>query len=255
MKLSPFFCRCRTLISALFVLSFSLQSYADTLRFVAEELPPYHFHNKEGKIDGALVDVVKAIVIKANLQAEIELMPMARAVHELGHEKNTLMFSLLKTKDREDKYRFLGATFHASAYLFGLKSNPIILTKLNDAERFRVSTIRGYHSADYLLENEFSEDTNLILSSEYQRMWQMLYFNRVDLVMTNALSITREIQDSGLDPALIEPKLTLDDFPSELHLTANRKLDSDIAMKLTNALKTIKNNGQYEAILAKWQLH
>jgi polar amino acid transport system substrate-binding protein len=58
-----------------------------------------------------------------------------------------------------------------------------------------------------------------------------------------------------LDPALIEPKLTLDDFPSELHLTANRKLDSDIAMKLTNALKTIKTNGQYEAILAKWQLH
>jgi polar amino acid transport system substrate-binding protein len=237
------------------ILFFSVQTHADTLRFVAEELPPYHFHNQDGKIDGALVDVVKALVKKANLQAEIELMPMARAVHELGHEKNTLMFSLLKTKDREDKYQFLGATFHASAYLFGLKSTPITLTKLKDAERYRVSTIRGYHSADYLLENEFSEDSNLILSTEYQRMWQMLYLNRVDLVMTNALSIIREIRDSGLDPALIEPKLTLDDFPSELHLAANRKIDSDVAIKLANALKTLKANGDYDAILAKWQLH
>jgi polar amino acid transport system substrate-binding protein len=73
--------------------------------------------------------------------------------------------------------------------------------------------------------------------------------------MTNALSIIREIRDSGLDPALIEPKLTLDDFPSELHLAANRKIDSDVAIKLANALKTLKANGDYDAILAKWQLH
>jgi polar amino acid transport system substrate-binding protein len=86
-------------------------------------------------------------------------------------------------------------------------------------------------------------------------MWQMLYLNRVDLVMTNALSIEREIKESGLDPTLIEPKFTLADFPSELHLTANKKIDTTTAIKLSNALKALKSQGEYDTILAKWNLH
>jgi ABC-type amino acid transport substrate-binding protein len=53
----------------------------------------------------------------------------------------------------------------------------------------------------------------------------------------------------------IEPKLILDDFSSELYLAVNRKIDSDVVIKLANVLKTLKANGDYDAILAKWQLH
>ncbi|WMN60982.1 transporter substrate-binding domain-containing protein [Pseudoalteromonas xiamenensis] len=235
-------------------LSMCASVQAQTLRFVAEDLPPYHYHNSNGKIDGMLVDVVKAVVNAANLQAEIELMPMARAVHELSHNANTLMFSLLKTHDREDDFKFLGATFHATAYLFGLKAKTFALNNLEDAQNYRVSTIRGYHSARYLLENGFSEEENLVLATEFHSLWQMLYLQRTDLVMTNALTIEKEIRDSGLEPSLIEEKFAVHDFPSELHIAANKKLPVEIATALTVALKSIKKNGEYEAILKKWKL-
>jgi len=38
----------------------SLASHANQLRFVAEDLPPYHFFDANKKPTGALVDVVKA---------------------------------------------------------------------------------------------------------------------------------------------------------------------------------------------------
>ncbi|WP_247687357.1 substrate-binding periplasmic protein [Pseudoalteromonas luteoviolacea] len=226
---------------------------AKVIRFVAEDLPPYHYLNEQGKPDGVLVDIAKELQLHSGLDAKIEILPMARAHHELQTKFDVVMLAWLKTPRREKHFQFLGSMCQSSASLIGLKSNVVQLSQLDDAKRLRTSTIRGYYSEQYLKEAGFSEEHDLVLVSHYKSMWQMLYKGRTDLILTNTRTLKRELDELGLDPQLLEYKLTLHDFPSELHLAANPQFSKLDAQKLKHSLAAIKASGRYDEIVKKWR--
>ncbi|KZN44982.1 substrate-binding periplasmic protein [Pseudoalteromonas luteoviolacea] len=232
----------------------SASVHAQMIRFIAEDLPPYHFINDAGKPDGGLVEIAKALQAQSGLKAKIEILPMARAHHELQTKNNVVMLAWLKTPSRERGYKFLGSMCQISASLIGLKENELNLTDLNQAKQYRISTIRGYYSEEYLRQAGFSEDHDLVLVSHYTSLWQLLYKGRTDLILTNTQTIQRELDKLGLDPDMLEYKLTLKDFPSQLHLAANQSFPDDIAGKISTALEQLKSSGQYQKIIQKWRM-
>ncbi len=233
---------------------FSSLLSAETLQFVAEDLPPYHFYDEKGQPQGALVEVVKALAQEANVEYDIALYPFARAYKRLQTKPNVLMFSLLRSPGRENEFLWLGKTFHNTAYLVSLRNRELQLTNLEQAKQYSVGTIRGYYSETYLCDDGFREGSNLSLSVNYQNLWQMLFNHRIDFVLTNTLSMTTELNELGLDVSNVKSVLELQDFPSELNLAANLELDPSIALVLQQSLDAIKANGEYQRILSHWNL-
>ncbi|WP_462158895.1 substrate-binding periplasmic protein [Pseudoalteromonas sp. GB56] len=227
---------------------------ANSLRFVAEDLFPLHFENHQQEPQGFLVDVVKAVLAHCGCEGSVEIMPQARAYKELQTNPNILMMSLLKTPSRDEHFAFLGSVYNAHAYLVGLKEKQFTLTNLQGARGLRVSTVRGYYSQQYLERAGFSLERDLVLAPEPASLMKMLYKGRTDLVLTNTLSLDKELKQIGLDPNLLEKKLRLNDFPNELHITANKQLPKETAEKITASLEAIKDSGHYQALLNKWQL-
>jgi len=227
---------------------------AHSVTFIAEDLPPYHFINKNNEPDGALIDIAKAVIKQSNLSAEFEIMPMARIFKQQQANPNAIMLSLLKTPNRINKFIWLGEVYFADAYLISLKSHIDEVVHLNYAKEYKVATIRGYSSEAYLRRKGFTENKNLVLVSYYQQLWQMLYKSRIDFVVTNTLTLDNELKSLGLDPNLITKRIHLDELPSSLNFAANKLLDTQSAYAITKGLKQIKENGEYQAILQKWQL-
>ncbi|MFY8351120.1 substrate-binding periplasmic protein [Pseudoalteromonas sp. SSM20] len=227
---------------------------ANTLRFTAEDLYPLHFINQKGQSDGFLVDVVNAILNECSCDGSIEIMPQARAFRELQTDANTLMMSLLKTPSRAKNYDFLGEVYTAHAYLVGKNERQFQLTDLQSARGLRVSTVRGYFSQRYLENAGFTLEKDLVLAPEPASLMKMLYKDRTDLVLTNTLHLEEELKSIGLDPTKIEKKLRLADFPSELHIVANKALPKETKNAISSAIKSIKHSGHYNALLAKWHL-
>ena len=244
----------RSLLIATLLCFISCATAAKTLTFIAEDLPPYHFKNQQGEADGALVEVVKAALAQANIPSEFAIMPMARAFHELENNPNMLMISLLKNPARENRFQWLAQTYFSDAYLVDLASKSHKIFSLKQAQQYRVATIRGYSSEHYLKHAGFNEDKNLVLVSHYHQLWQLLEKERIDFVLTNTLTLQNELALSGVDPSDIHKSLHLDDFPSGLYLAANLNLDKQLAAQLRNAVEALKQSGQYQAILQKWQL-
>ena len=246
---------CFVLLAWLLMLALPTLAWSSApLRFVAEDLYPLHFADSEKQPRGFLVDVVNVVLAQCRCQGQVEIMPQARAFKELRTTPNTLMISLLKTPQREAEFIFLGSVFNAHAYLVGLKERQFKLTDLQSARGLRVSTVRGYYSHQYLQKAGFSLQHDLVLAPEPASLMKMLYKQRTDLVLTNTLSLDKELRSIGLDPNRLEKKLHLPEFPSELHITANKKLPADLAIRLRQSLKAIKASGQYQALLNKWQL-
>ncbi|WP_105169047.1 substrate-binding periplasmic protein [Pseudoalteromonas sp. T1lg23B] len=247
MTTKPFFC-------ALILLLISTLSHAQTLTLYAEDLPPYHFKNAQGEVSGALVDIARSALSHAQLEGQFEIVPMARAYKELQTQPNTLMLSLLKTPQRSKQFVWIAQTYFADAYLVSHVDSPITLDTLQQAKQFRVSTIRGYSSEHFLRKQGFSEEENLVLVSHYHQLWQLLYKKRIDLVLTNTLTLEKEVLSTGLDPTLVAKKLHLTDFPSQLWLVANPQLDATTAQKLKASVHHLKQSGVYQQILARWKL-
>ena len=225
-----------------------------TLRFVAEDLYPLHFIDDNKKPNGFLVELVAKVLSECQCQGRVEIMPQARAVKELKSNENTLMISLLKTPQRSDAFNFLGSVFFADVYLIGLKIRSFSLFDLKSAHGLRVSTVRGYFSHYYLEKSGFSTEHDLVLAPDNESLLHMLYKGRTDLVLTNTLSLDKELRSIGLDPDQIEEKLSLNDFPNELHFVANKQLDPEVARKLKQGLEKVKLTGEYTTLLNKWQL-
>jgi len=233
---------------------FTFVSKAEHYRFVAEDLPPYHFIDSHGQVQGAFVDIVKAVANQAKIKYSIELYPFARALKLFETKSNVLMFSLLKSPSREKQFIWLGKVFHNTAYLVSVKGTKPPLLNLEQAKRYTVGTIRGYFSETYLRSAGFQEGSNLSLSVKYQSLWRMLFNDRIDFVLTNTISLNQELNTLGYRTDDIERRLVLDDFPSELHLAGNLSIDPSSALALQKALVTIKDNGEYLKILNDWGL-
>ncbi|KTD99117.1 MULTISPECIES: transporter substrate-binding domain-containing protein [unclassified Pseudoalteromonas] len=244
----------RVVIIAFMLMFCTAVNATSTLNFIAEDLHPYHFKNENGQADGALVDLAKAVLKNTTLSASFEIMPMARAFHELESNPNTILLSLLKTPTRTNNFIWLGDVYFTDAYVVSLKSSKAEATHLNHTKFYKIGTIRGYSSAKYLQQMGFTEDKNLVLVSYYQQLWQMLYKKRIDFVLMNTLTLNNELKMSGLDPSLITKRIHLEDFPSTLYFAANKMLDAQTANTLSDALEAIKQSGEYNAILNKWQL-
>ena len=242
------------LLSYLFNSAYSF-AQEKPLIFVAEELPPYHFINSEGQASGALVEIVQAVLNHANLPGKIKIQPLVRGFKATQIHKNTFMFSMLRTADRETEFQWVGQTYKSSAVLIGLKGRlDINLRSLESAKHYVVGTIRGYHSAYFLHENGFKEKENLSLSVTSKHLWSMLFNGRIDLVLTNSMALDKEITQAGFDATSIAAYLSLTDFPSELYIATGLTTSSTVIEQLSQALSAIKASGAYQEILTKYGL-
>ena len=93
-------------------------------------------------------------------------MRWARAFQETLKKPNLVLLSLLRTDEREAQFQWLGKVHKVKSSLASLCiSTHIQLDSLEDAKAFRVGTIKGYGSADFLQNKGLVEAQNLRLIS------------------------------------------------------------------------------------------
>lgn len=93
---------CVSLPTSLFTLSHAIQS--TDLLVVTENLPPYNY--KEGiAVKGVATEVVQALLKEVGLQADIHVLSWVRAYLKALEQPNVLIFSLVRTPEREEHFR------------------------------------------------------------------------------------------------------------------------------------------------------
>lgn len=223
------------------------------VRFYSEIATPYFWLDEYGQPQGVNVDIAHAMASRLPFETSVEQLPWARAFNETLTKSNTVLLSLLRTSKREDQFQWLGMVHQVKASLVGLvQEQRLSVDSLERARQFRVGTIRGYGSADYLLEKGFVEGRNLILVSNTTRLWQMLYEGRVDLVVSSLTTDRYEIENINLDPRLIEEKLELPDLNVELQVATGNRTSSDVVSAIQAVFAKMEANGELADILTKW---
>lgn len=224
-----------------------------SIRFLSEISAPYYFFGDNGKAQGINVDTAQALTTELHIDAQVEQIPWARAIKETRNKPNRILLSILRTKSREDQFQWLGHIHQVRASLVSaIASTDIEIQTLEEAKQYRIGTIRGYGSAQFLLKQGFVENVNLVLVSDIARLWQMLNEGRIDMVISNLTTDKYEILDIGLNPADFTAKLALPQLDLDLYVATGLKTDKNTVTKISNALQKIKQQGKLQTILNKW---
>lgn len=225
----------------------------DRVHFYTEVAAPYYFFNDHGQAQGISVDLVEALNENTEIVGELHHLPWARAVRETQQNANIILTSVLRTAKREAHFQWLGVVDMARASLIGLREpHSIKLESIDAAQNAVVGTIRGYGAATFLLEKGFVEDQNLVLVTQPEQLWSMLFKQRVDYVMSNALTGKYEAKSLGLDPSQLHTVLDIRELTLPLEMATGHNTPQKTVEQISEGIERLKREGHYQRIIAKW---
>jgi polar amino acid transport system substrate-binding protein len=114
------------------------------------------------------------------------------------------------------------------------------LSVLEDALKYRTAVIRNNFSHQYLKEHGFTEQSQLVVISSFNKVLEILRTrkNQLDLVVLG----DSQVQDASKNNLLmqhLEPVLKLDNINNELYFACNKSVPEYITDKLKDSYKKL----------------
>jgi polar amino acid transport system substrate-binding protein len=225
------------------------------IHIVTEELPPYNM-TRNGVLTGMSTEVVQAVLKEVNVQAPIQSMPWARAYDLALHTPNVLIYSITRTADREQLFKWVGTIAASRWYLYSSANHPITLLSLDDARDWQTATVNEDVGEQYLMARRFRIGQQLQSSNRYEFNYQKLLTGHVDLWISdelNAYYLARQVGDNPertLVQSLRVPEL---DEAGGFNMAFSAGTPDTTVELFRQGLEAIRANGIYEAIARKWQ--
>lgn len=228
------------------------------VRVVTEDYPPFNYM-ADGQVTGLATEVVRAVLERLELSAEIELMEWGSAYDIALNTPNVLIYSIGRSQQREDLFEWVGEiTPPDRIYLFALRSrvdrNQIRVGSLEDARGYVIGTTRNDFREQYLISEGFQVGTNLRRSDLVHNNIRHLFWGRVDLIAMSempAYTLTRMI---GYDPTALVRVLELSGIPPGANYMAfSRGTSPELVSRARAALEQVRGDGTYQRIVEKYR--
>ena len=100
----------KILILFTFLTTYSFTQNFDNFTLMSEEYPPYNMLENNKPI-GVSIDLLEAIFKKIDsklTKKDIQFLPWARSYNIIQTKKNTMLFSMARTKQREKLFKWVG---------------------------------------------------------------------------------------------------------------------------------------------------
>ena len=220
------------------------------IRIVTEEFPPYDFSGADGLVEGLSTDVVRAALEEVGASAEIKILPWARAYKLASREPNVMLYSVVRTADREPLFHWVGVVCEVRSFLYKLKKRDDISSNdLADLKDYAVGVVRGWAGQRYLEKNGFHKLQTVAVSEFNIRK---LIGGRVDLIEDYEANIVYRMKRMGLDYGLLEKVYFNADISGPLFAVFNRDTPEDVVGSFRKAFSKIHLDGRYDAIRKRW---
>lgn len=222
---------------------------AEQLMIVTEDLPPYNYL-EEGEPRGLSTEVVQAVLEETGYTPDIQFLPWARAYQIALTKPNTLVYSIVRTANREDLFAWVGeiAPFGASFYQRA-DAPPLALRTLSDARSLYVGVYRGDAKEAVLREHGFE---NLQTTDDDRLNLRKLMLGRLDLIAIDDSSIGPLLREEGIDPKKLRRVLPIEELSGFLYMAFNKASEPELVQVFRTALETIKENGVYDQIMMRY---
>lgn len=191
---------------------FSAANAQQTLEVVTEDWPPYSFLLPDGSVGGTATEKVRTVLDKAGLEYRISLYPWVRAYKMALTQKNVLIYSIYRSRERESKFQWICPLLPThSMYFYALSDREEIKAKnLEDLKQYTIGITKEEYGYQYLIEHGFKETKQLDITPNYDVNLRKLIEKRVDLIIESSRTMQMRLQGIGHSFTRVTPVFEMD---------------------------------------------
>lgn len=228
-------------------------AYADALVLVAaDSIPTAYVEN--GKKTGLLVDIVQEAFQRAGLVVDIQIMPWARCLADVRAGKVDGIFSVYQTRERKEFLTYTDEVLITQVQAFFVRKDSAI-TFDGDLGKLAGLRIGVINQTSYGPRLDAALEAGLFktvdVGNSASASISKLLADRVDVIPSYrhvALDSARTLGVSGMIKELTP---SIESIPSYLAFTNKRDFER-ILVAYSQALRSMKKDGTYDAIFAKY---
>ena len=237
-------------LTALILPGLSQPAHAQApLLLVTSDLPPMTMPGEPGQ-RGVLLDLVEAMLKQADLAAQPEFFPWARAMLLAAEKPRTLIVPLNRTPDREARFQWL-VKLYAQRFAFITLAGKPRVQSIEQARHLRIAGLRGSSNLDRL-QSQGIKLSRVYQSASVSDMHRALERGLVDALYGSELIHIDAWRRGGRDPALLQTGLTLES--ADVWLAAQGGITEAEQAKLQRAHETLLADGSVERLFKRYGL-
>jgi polar amino acid transport system substrate-binding protein len=200
------------LFGVFLLFSVSLTAEDLTVNVYGEEFVPYNHFDDDGRVVGLSTDRVRKILDAAGLKYTIQLFPWSRAVRAAEKDPIGLLYSAVRTKERELIYDWLAEISQSNFYLYARNDDlrPFTLAGI-EAGQYVASCAANDASCNMLRAIGFKDDKLVPIDGLGVSEPLMLLYGRVDLYLGDHNHQAFRLKQLQLSPNVVKPVLKLEE--------------------------------------------
>ena len=224
----------------------SLACAAD-IQILADENPPLSF-SESAQAKGLVVDVVHEIQRRTGNTDPIEIQPWPRAYRTASTTPNVALFAMARTPEREELFQWVGPVSASRASLYGKRGTTLRIRNLDEAKSVeRIMVVRDFYTHQLLHKLGF---TNLELVPKPETMVKMAVNDRAPLMFTSNVTLPDMLEKAGAKRTDLELVYTVTSI--QTYIAFSQGTSKDEVARWQTALDSMKRDGSYSAIYARW---
>lgn len=213
-----------------------------------ENWPPYNYIEND-QVVGISVDIVREILKKVGHPDTIQLVPWARAYHEIQKQDNVIVFSMGYSEDRKDLFKWVGPIAEIQVSFYKRKGSAIRITTLDDARSFeKIGVARSTLSHSILKNKGFS---NMEFSNTGESLLKKLISGRCEVIVsTSTIFHPQALKLFGIEKDEIVKEFEI--CNRELYIAFSKNTPDSVIRKWQKILEDLKKSKKYEQIFLKY---
>ncbi|WP_105201236.1 MULTISPECIES: substrate-binding periplasmic protein [unclassified Pseudoalteromonas] len=214
----------------------------DTVQVVTELSPPNQILINDN-IGGSSTDIVRHVLSEANVDADINIYPWARAFYLAKKQANTLIYSLAKTPEREPLFHWLGKVAYFRLGFVSLSSSKHInIKQLEDARAYRIAVQRDDISALFFVKRGFT----VLQTTDIKHSYRLLLSGKVDLIIDDPNYVGAMAQQFNLPASHLRFISAIEELSVYGYLAANKDMDATTVANIKEAFAAIEDTTWYQ---------
>lgn len=221
---------------------------ATRLTYLTEEFKPYNYTENNNQT-GLAVDLLKKAWMEINVTPQpLHFLPWTRAYEMLESEKNIVLFSMLKTPERENLFKWAGPIALSTTFFYAKADSPINIQSFTDAQGLSVGIVKGYASEGLLAKK--SHIVRIKSLKSVQACINMLISSRVDLISLEARTFNKAIRERGLDPDNFKTVWKVSEMRS--YYAFSKDVPDTLVDRFQKAIDRVRSSSAYENLVRRY---
>ena len=162
---------------------------------VTEQWPPYKYLSSSGKVIGSATKIVEETLQQANIPYTLNMYPWARAYKTALEKPNVLIYSILRSPQREKLFHWICPLNTIQYHFFKLSDRKDIkVNSINDVKQYSLGLIRDSYMHNHLKNIGFIEGEHIQITGNNQANIKLLLAERVDLIIDTHENISLRLK-------------------------------------------------------------